>query len=238
MKIVASLGSAFIIAASLCAYSAGPLYAAEGDAQSAEPAAAVGSATVITPTSTKPRRHHARRAAVKSNKADKTASNAAPKPAESDTAQSAAANTDSAGNDAAKADAGRQPAAMSPAIANANAQWPTQAPADTTSNMAAQADSVLSQVDAQAEKPATPAPDASSDSQVIASDQLNDLDRAATDAKPPLTLAKATFDTPDAAPAEASSDHSTWDKTSLIGKIFIACGGLLTMASAARMFMA
>ena len=31
---------------------------------------------------------------------------------------------------------------------------------------------------------------------------------------------------------------STWDQTSLIGKIFIAFGALLTMASAARMFMA
>jgi hypothetical protein len=38
------------------------------------------------------------------------------------------------------------------------------------------------------------------------------------------------------------SDHDdigdTWDKTSLIGKIFVAFGGLLTLASAARMFMA
>ena len=35
-----------------------------------------------------------------------------------------------------------------------------------------------------------------------------------------------------------SNDSSTWDQTSLIGKIFIAFGALLTMASAARMFMA
>jgi hypothetical protein len=42
-----------------------------------------------------------------------------------------------------------------------------------------------------------------------------------------------------AAPVLASSnDSSTWDQTSLIGKIFIAFGALLTMASAARMFMA
>jgi hypothetical protein len=43
-----------------------------------------------------------------------------------------------------------------------------------------------------------------------------------------------------AAPAAsaAGSDSSTWDQTSLIGKIFIAFGALLTMASAARMFMA
>ena len=36
----------------------------------------------------------------------------------------------------------------------------------------------------------------------------------------------------------SSKEDSTWDQTSLIGKIFIAFGALLTMASAARMFMA
>jgi hypothetical protein len=36
----------------------------------------------------------------------------------------------------------------------------------------------------------------------------------------------------------ANNDSSTLDKTSLIGKIFIAFGALLTLASAARMFMA
>ena len=41
-----------------------------------------------------------------------------------------------------------------------------------------------------------------------------------------------------AAQAAAASDTSTWDQTSLIGKIFIAFGALLTIASAARMFMA
>jgi hypothetical protein len=35
-----------------------------------------------------------------------------------------------------------------------------------------------------------------------------------------------------------SRDNTAWDQTSLIGKVFIAFGGLLTMASAARMFMA
>jgi hypothetical protein len=36
----------------------------------------------------------------------------------------------------------------------------------------------------------------------------------------------------------ASSDSSSSDQTSLIGKIFIGFGTLLTLASAARMFMA
>ena len=38
--------------------------------------------------------------------------------------------------------------------------------------------------------------------------------------------------------AAASSEGSAWDQSSLIGKIFIGFGALLTLASAARMFMA
>ena len=40
------------------------------------------------------------------------------------------------------------------------------------------------------------------------------------------------------APAPSAIEHSIWDETSLIGKIFIGFGALLTIASAARMFMA
>jgi hypothetical protein len=36
----------------------------------------------------------------------------------------------------------------------------------------------------------------------------------------------------------SGKEDSAWDQTSLIGKIFIGFGALLTMASAARMFMA
>jgi hypothetical protein len=36
----------------------------------------------------------------------------------------------------------------------------------------------------------------------------------------------------------ARNSDSSWDQASLIGKVFIAFGGLLTFASAARMFMA
>jgi hypothetical protein len=83
------------------------------------------------------------------------------------------------------------------------------------------------------------------DTPVVAADQLNDVDRALHEASPPPapTLAMAAVDTPaaPAAPVMASSNSSegsTWDQTSLIGKIFIGFGALLTMASAARMFMA
>ena len=48
--------------------------------------------------------------------------------------------------------------AISPSVANANAQWPVQAAPDTTSNMAAQADSVLRQASPQPEQPAMAVP--------------------------------------------------------------------------------
>jgi hypothetical protein len=74
------------------------------------------------------------------------------------------------------------------------------------------------------------------ESQVVAADQLNDLDRALQEAKPPAQLIRlASAEAPVVA---SSNESSTWDQTSLIGKIFIAFGGLLTLASAARMFMA
>ncbi len=43
---------------------------------------------------------------------------------------------------------------------------------------------------------------------------------------------------PDRRRMRRANDSSTLDKTSLIGKVFIAFGALLTLASAARMFMA
>ena len=78
------------------------------------------------------------------------------------------------------------------------------------------------------------------DGQMLASDQLNDVDRAVHEATPPAQPAAAA---PDETPAQrtvaiAGNDHSLWDETSLIGKLFIAFGTLLTIASAARMFMA
>jgi hypothetical protein len=78
------------------------------------------------------------------------------------------------------------------------------------------------------------------DGQVIASDQLNDVDRALREAAPPSPqVAVASNDEPaQRTVAMAGNDHSLWDETSLIGKVFIAFGTLLTVASAARMFMA
>ncbi|MDP1585943.1 MAG: hypothetical protein Q8M18_21210 [Bradyrhizobium sp.] len=103
-----------------------------------------------------------------------------------------------------------------------------------------------------ADKPADSQPAA--EAEVVAPDQLNELDRALQEAKseakpeakseakpaaPTMALASAEAPATPAAPVMAASkEDSAWEQTSLIGKIFIAFGALLTMASAARMFMA
>ena len=126
-------------------------------------------------------------------------------------------------------------------VANANAQLTsTDAAPDSAKAMSAKASTMLV---AAADKSADGQP--ANDAQVVSSDQLNDVDRAlqqtpSTQQQPPSTqtVAMAAVKAAPAAPALASGDSSTWDQTSLIGKIFIAFGALLTMASAARMFMA
>jgi hypothetical protein len=139
-------------------------------------------------------------------------------------------------------DAGK--ATLPATIANANAQLPAEPPADPfapTSPAQAnplQADALIKSVGADSHQEAAIV--AEPGAQVVSPDELNEIDRAAVETRPALTLASATIDAPPATPAaEASSaDNSTWDKTSLIGKVFIAFGGLLTLASAARMFIA
>jgi hypothetical protein len=69
---------------------------------------------------------------------------------------------------------------------------------------------------------------------MVAADQLNDADRTLQEGS--STPAAAPSSPP--APATTMTGESTaLDKTSLIGKIFIGFGALLTMASAARMFI-
>jgi hypothetical protein len=75
-----------------------------------------------------------------------------------------------------------------------------------------------------------------------APDQLNDSDRELRDNTTSATSTPAASNEAPAARSApvmaASGEHSVWDETSLIGKIFIGFGALLTIASAARMFMA
>ncbi len=76
---------------------------------------------------------------------------------------------------------------------------------------------------------------------IVASDQLNDIDRTLQEAPPVATANAGTpqaVAAPQASAATGTTENSVWNQTSLIGKIFIGFGALLTMASAARMFIA
>jgi hypothetical protein len=126
--------------------------------------------------------------------------------------------------------------AIPPSVANANAQLASpDTPAGRAQAMSTRANDILQG------GPATPA-DAqpATDTPVVAADELNDVDRALHTSTPPETaVAMAAADAPAAPVVTAGSNaNSTWDQTSLIGKIFIGFGALLTMASAARMFIA
>ena len=122
-------------------------------------------------------------------------------------------------------------------VANANAQMPSaDALADSASAMTAKANTMLL---ASADQPADP--QAAEDAPVSASDQLNDLDRAlqeTTPARQTLAMVSAAKPVAAAAALAPADDSASWDMTSLIGKIFIAFGAMLTLASAARMLMA
>ncbi len=139
------------------------------------------------------------------------------------------------------ADAAAVSTSLPASVANAKAELTPNVPADNASAMSAKANTLL----AASDKP-DEAKEAG-DADVVASDQLNEVDRALQEsqsqnqpAAQPQQAAPAVAMTTAQAPAApvASADNSTWDRTSLIGKIFIAAGALLTMASAARMFMA
>jgi hypothetical protein len=137
------------------------------------------------------------------------------------------------GRVALKSNDGDKSSVITPSVANANAQMiSADTPAGNAKAMSVRANDILQAA------PANPAADAL----VVAADQLNDVDRALHESpRPAATLAMASANAPVAATAPvlaSSGESSTWDQTSLIGKIFIGFGALLTMASAARMFMA
>jgi hypothetical protein len=154
--------------------------------------------------------HRSGRVAVKSSDSKKEAA--------TDTAENAVVN----------------PVILPPSVANANAQLAAaDTLADSARAMTARANDIMQA--AADSRPAT-------EGQVVTPDQGNDVDRALRDDPPPprqATLAMASADAPASAPqVMASSESSGWDQTSLIGEILIAAGALLTLASAARLFMA
>ncbi|MDP3693840.1 hypothetical protein [Bradyrhizobium sp.] len=224
MIIKASGCSALIVVTALLVCFAGPSQAApDGDTATASPKSQQTSrAPMALNKSPKPRQSK-QSAQRKSSKALKS--------------QAAGKVTEDTGNGSTE---------IAPSIANANAQLPAaEPPAGSAKAMSAQAGTMLQTA---ADRPVDGQPAA--EPGVVAPDQLNDLDRALQEAKseanseakpaaPILTLASAEAPPAPAAPVVArSKEDSAWDQTSLIGKIFIAFGALLTMASAARMFMA
>ena len=245
MDIKASGRSALIIAAGLtvglwCVAPATPSFAAPQ-------AAASDSGSPAKPTPKKKAvKHHAKPAKAKQAQAKPS------EPNPSDTKQSEAKQSEAKSvvkspvEEGRAADAQTEPkpladasGALPASIANANAQ--------ATPAEAAQAQPTPSTEASQAAAPAAAA--GATNPAVIAADQVNDLDRAATDApqlqaqmQPQQPAAAETAATPqpqaDTQAKATTHDDDAWDKASLIGKIFIAAGGLLTLASAARMFMA
>ena len=209
MDMKASGRSALIITAGLWMCFAGPMRATE-------------SATGAPVALNKFTKHRSKKQAAVSSKSEK----AAAKPADAKKADEADAAQDAAASPNIPA-----------SVANANAQLQAgDTPADNALKIAAaQADNALktAKQNDQAQNDQAKAPAANAE--LVSADQLNEVDRSLSDDKAPApTLSMAVAQTP----AVARNSDSSWDQASLIGKVFIAFGGLLTFASAARMFMA
>jgi hypothetical protein len=87
-------------------------------------------------------------------------------------------------------------------------------------------------------KPATEAQAAATQPPTVeltAAEEFNDLDRSAWDANQTPKLMQLSDSN---SRAEFRDDDSRWAQTSMIGKLFVAFGALLTIGSAIRMFMA
>ena len=226
MTIKASAGSAMILAAGLLIGFAGlsPAMAAGEDS------AAVSKSE--SATSGKSVKHGSRY--LKKRYAHRTYTRAASKSVESKKADEKLV---------ADASGGTTPA-IPEWLANANAQMTAAdaAPDSAKGMSAAMSEKANTVLQAAVDKPADA--EAPADTAVVAPDQLNQADRALHLQETPATTSSQTVAMASAKPAAespgqaATNDSSTLDKTSLIGKIFIAFGALLTMASAARMFMA
>jgi hypothetical protein len=222
MTIKASAGSALILAAGLLVGLAGPLPAMAAGADT-------DSAAVSKPESAESGRS-ARQGSryLKKHYAHRKYTRTASKSAESKKA-----------DEKQVADAsGGTPPALPGWVANANAQMTAaDAPPDSAKGMsAAMSEKASTVLQAAADKPADAA-EAPADTAVVAPDQPNEGDRALHPSSQTVAMASPK-PAADGAAQAANSDSTTLDKTSLIGKIFIAFGALLTMASAARMFMA
>lgn len=142
----------------------------------------------------------------------------------------------------AKSDDALDKLAVLPSVANARAELtagnPLSSADDEARNLAATDDSEVVTMNGV---------------QIASADQLNDMDRAVSDDKTEVKSDDVTSAVPAPAPPAGrivkavpsgerhvfrSDDSTPWSSTSLIGKIFVAFGSLLTLASAARLFIA
>jgi hypothetical protein len=228
MTIKANGRSALILATGLLVcFAAGPSQAAPASADNTAANSKPENAAEAPVTLNKYAKHASRHG---KSYAQRKSAKVAEKPSSGKTTVDAAA--DDGDNSSA-------PTPIPPSVANANAELTS---ADTATGNAAKAMSARANEILQ-NAPVNPAnAQPTAQTQVVSADQLNDVDRALQGASPAPTQAIASAEPP-AAPvapvmAASSSESSTWDQTSLIGKIFIGFGALLTMASAARMFMA
>jgi hypothetical protein len=240
MNIKASGRSALIIAAGVWVCVSGPLQAgqdADGGAAAYEAEAAAGPPVALNKFVKKTRHWKHVSSQRKSVKVASRDSTERAKTSEKKISKRKALEADAALND----DGGAP--SLPPAVANANAQLASaDGAADSATALSSQARDRLQVMAANQSDPQAPSPAENTD--LVAADQLNDVDRALSentndkDKAPSATLAMAVAQAPAQTQAAVSTDDSAWGQTSLIGKIFIAFGGLLTLASAARMFMA
>lgn len=235
MTIKASGRSALILAAGIWICFAGTSQAASSDTATAG-AKSQTPGTPIALVSKHAARHWKKVAHHQSSKqASKSADDTQPAP------------TDAAAGNGDKQAASQSPdipqsSEIPPSVANANAQLASgDATVGSAGAMSARANSIMQAAAADNQAGSPPATDA----QIVAPDQLNDVDRALRESNPSdatrpaaMPIAMVSTDAAPAAAATASNDSSSLDRTSLIGKIFIGFGALLTMASAVRMFIA
>jgi hypothetical protein len=215
MIIKASGRSALIVAAGLLVLLGSPVTAAtDGD----DSASGSKSDRVVTHRTYRHASHHRRGYAH--HRSHVVASKADDKEADKKVAPAAAAPDDN-----------KTLSSIPPSIANANAQMLL---AGVQLSAAA---AIPSGTDAPSTASNNTATKAEGRTFVVAADQLNDVDRSLQEgSSTPATVPTS----PSPGPVTASTmtgENSIWDQTSLIGKIFIGFGALLTMASAARMFI-
>lgn len=112
-------------------------------------------------------------------------------------------------------------------------RFPTLSQAQAQAMMPAMSPEEVNEIDAAA--PQDAAPPAATPVTVV--QQTAPSATKPADDMPRLATARVELPESTTVASAASQESTTWDKTSFIGKIFIALGGLLTAASAIRMFI-